>query len=148
MNTPPKTAADNTNSNHAKTTGHSTRAATKNSQLTDESAKGASTLAVPLMEGKTAAVLQPKPGALSQKALAIQHSPSLVSSALQGHVEPANLTSENSPPLHEEDPVLLSAPSLMYLMTISSISSWVPRTLMHPWNTSKSLMESLPLRKS
>ena len=122
MATPSRSTTDNTDSNRTKTTGCSTRAASKNLQLAEESAKGTSTPAVPFVKGKVTTALQPKPGAHSQKAPAVQPLPS-GSSALQGSIEPINSSGEDPSPLHGVDQVLSDAPSLMYLTTISSIST-------------------------
>ena len=122
MATPSRSTTDNTDSNRAKTTGRSTRAASKNLQLAEESAKGTSTPAVPPAKGKATAASQPRAGAHSQKAPAVQPLPSS-SSAPQGSVEPVNPSSEDPAHIHGADQVLSDAPSLTYLTTISSIST-------------------------
>ena len=122
MATPLKSTTDNVDSNRAKTTGRSTRAASKNLQLVEESAKGTTTPAVPPAKGKATTASQPRPGTHSQKALAVQPLPSS-SSMPQGSIEPTNPSGEDPAHVHGVDQVLSDAPSLMYLTTISSIST-------------------------
>ena len=122
MATPSRSTTDNTDSNRTKTTGRSTRAASKNLQLAEESAKGTSTPAVPPAKGKATAASQPKPGAPSQKASAVQPLPSS-SSAPQGSVETINPASEDPAPLGGTNQILSDAPSLTYLTKISSVST-------------------------
>ena len=126
MATPSKSTNDNVDSNRAKTTGRSTRAASKNLQLAEESAKGTTTPAVPPAKGKATTASQPRPGTHSQKAPAVQPLPSS-SSVPQGSVEPINPSGENPAQdpahVHGADQVLSDAPSLTYLTTISSIST-------------------------
>ena len=121
MATPSKSTTDNVDSKRAKMTGCSTRAASKNLQLAEESAKGTSTPAVPPAKGKATAALQPRSGAHSQKAPAVQPLPSS-SSMPEGSIEPINPASEDPAPSGRTNQILSDAPSLTYLTTISSVS--------------------------
>ncbi|EDR03596.1 uncharacterized protein LACBIDRAFT_331399 [Laccaria bicolor S238N-H82] len=102
--------------------------ATTMSPTAEESTKGVNTPAVPPAKGKATATLQSKPakpGASLQKAPAPLPLPPFGSSMLQGSIEPIviNPPGLNLTMLQETRQIILEAPSLTYLTTISSISS-------------------------